>query len=146
MSWLRHFWIISHSLYRRWSRYIPFNHNILLIIVAHAQKQTTASQENGQPRLLLLLLPDHNRSGSRSQKQPCICVRRLAFSEEIHFSLFSTALSVLDSLVSTKIVCACIFLFSPPSQTVNLWALLLTASGLCASHQDKSTSGLNAHR
>lgn len=122
-------------------RIIGLNHNIRVAVVAHAQKQITALQENGQPRLLLLLLPDQNRSGNTSQKQPCVCVRQLAFSEKIRFSLISTALSPPDSSASTKIVCACVCLrasFCLPLQH-QVMGIYLTVSGLCVWAQDKST-------
>lgn len=99
-----------HGLYRRSqiiSLSIITSSSLSLLLLGH-RNETTAKQENGQPRLLQLLLPAQNRRGNTSQKQPCICVRRLAFSEEIHFSCISTALSLPDSPVSTKIVCACL--------------------------------------
>lgn len=50
--------------------------------VLTVEAQRYSQQENGLSRLLLLLLPDKNRSGNSSQKQPCICVPPSAFLEE----------------------------------------------------------------
>lgn len=137
-----HFLCLYHT-----SNHIPVNHSIPLIVGAHTQKQTTASQKNGQRRLLLLL-PDQNRSGKPSQKQPCICVWRLAFSEEIHFSHIAAALSLPDTLcqklsIYRNNVCLRAALFPSTLSDLQVMGLLLTASGLCDSHQDKSIYWIN---
>lgn len=55
--------------------------------VLTVEAQRYSQQENGLSRLFLLLLPDKNRSGNSSQKQPCICAPPSAFlEEEIHSS------------------------------------------------------------
>ena len=117
----------------------------LLLLTHRSRLQPSGRMDN--PGCCCSLCQTKIEAATQAKKTTCICVRRLAFSEEIHFSHISTAplclylIHCVNSLVSTKIVWPCVLLLplvSPLlSQTVKLQAF---------DCKEKSIHRINSHR